>query len=1117
MTLDPQLVHRHAPGLRALVRELVLDDSRVDDVLQETWLRALHESPQSPAAFGAWIRTVARRLAFRQKRSENRRRNHESQLPPADDDLPRPDQIVEREFARRQVVDAVLQLDEPYRTAILYRFLENRSAGEVAEHLGIPLETLRTRLKRGLALLRGVLDREHEGHAERWHRALLPLATLPLGPWSLAATASGTAATTSWLGGLWTGGQLLRAALLLIALGVLGASGWLAWSGSGGVAVDAPAVVSFSAEELAAVPASGSADELEPSRRALLYATAEAAPPLAAPTRRYRIEVSGRAVDLNRRPLAGVEVALSLRPAPEVVFDALRTGAARPDRGLTEGNRPALLLPRTCTTGPDGRFRFVGPAYEETELAVRLRHPEHATRNVEARWHHLEDRVEFGDVPLQSGHPLAGQVVDAKGDPCPGVLVSARPARARRDRGPSVTDDVLATTTTDLAGRFRFAHLPPAGAVSLLALDPQGVRSATVRASVSAEPGSVAPEPVLVLPLARTVHCSLVWSDGTPAADLPVLALPFDPRLVGVLLHGAGADPRGTFLPEHRTDRRGTAEVRVPADSRWLLWVGTTPTSAAWHATSPRTILGPFDADATPGPLTIDRGWTVAGRLVPGDGLVPGGEFLAGSLPERVLLTPRRWLRGSASLEARVAEDGSFRFEGVRTEGFGRANTEVRELCLPDDRHRFAHGEPPRIEIPGSAATDTILAIEPAEVVAVPPARLRVLTSEGQPLAGAELHWSNVDTRRGPSRGGRGGSASVRMQATDPRAVITDAEGRAAMPRPEVTPPTLVVRRPDGMHSSIMLQDLGVAVDPAPAELVVRFPATTTLVGKVIGLGAEGRALVRVVDGASSVSSARPVRGNDAEFRFDSLPSGSYDVWIEPRDSAPATRLATLQLEGDEVEITLDAREARHGRIAGTLEVVGLPADATVRLRFSPRSDRPWVLGHPAPVEPDAAGNFEIERLPPGPGVLTAVIDRPGNRRSQTIHSELLTIDANRVHTVSLRLAVAHLRVLLGEGGAAIDPDQSMNDRGGRRRGGPIWILRDVVGELPDVPIEPGDSPLLPAREWLLIGVDGQTAGAVSLLPGTRSELRLPTRPESTYRDPERRPDPEPASRRESR
>ena len=37
--LDPELLMRHAQGLRALVRQLVRDDDRVDDVLQETFVR----------------------------------------------------------------------------------------------------------------------------------------------------------------------------------------------------------------------------------------------------------------------------------------------------------------------------------------------------------------------------------------------------------------------------------------------------------------------------------------------------------------------------------------------------------------------------------------------------------------------------------------------------------------------------------------------------------------------------------------------------------------------------------------------------------------------------------------------------------------------------------------------------------------------------------------------------------------------------------------------------------------------------------------------------------------------------------------------------------------------
>jgi IS30 family transposase len=54
----------------------------------------------------------------------------------------------------------VLALDELHRTAILGVFFDGLTAAEIARELGVPLSTVRTRVRRGLDLLRHHLDRD---------------------------------------------------------------------------------------------------------------------------------------------------------------------------------------------------------------------------------------------------------------------------------------------------------------------------------------------------------------------------------------------------------------------------------------------------------------------------------------------------------------------------------------------------------------------------------------------------------------------------------------------------------------------------------------------------------------------------------------------------------------------------------------------------------------------------------------------------------------------------------------------------------------------------------------------------------------------------------------------
>ncbi|HEU4395762.1 MAG TPA: RNA polymerase sigma factor, partial [Planctomycetota bacterium] len=172
--LDDLLAHR--AWVRRVARALVLDESRADDLEQEAWLRAMRAPEvRSPRA---WLGTVLRNAASNLRLAERRRGARESAAPPPTDG-DSPPELLERAEAVEQVARAVRTLEEPYRAAILLRYFEELPPPAIAARLGAPLETVRTRLRRGLVLLRERLDREHRGDRRRWALLLLPLARRP--------------------------------------------------------------------------------------------------------------------------------------------------------------------------------------------------------------------------------------------------------------------------------------------------------------------------------------------------------------------------------------------------------------------------------------------------------------------------------------------------------------------------------------------------------------------------------------------------------------------------------------------------------------------------------------------------------------------------------------------------------------------------------------------------------------------------------------------------------------------------------------------------------------------------------------------------------------------------
>lgn len=154
--LRPELLLNHVAWLRRLAGTLVVDAARADDVAQATLLQALERPPARVDHPRAWLATAARNLARSFGRGERRREANERSAA-VDLRQPAADEVVARTELHHEIVGAVLALAEPYRTAVLLRFFEDLKPGAIARRANVPVETIRTRLKRGIELLRAEL------------------------------------------------------------------------------------------------------------------------------------------------------------------------------------------------------------------------------------------------------------------------------------------------------------------------------------------------------------------------------------------------------------------------------------------------------------------------------------------------------------------------------------------------------------------------------------------------------------------------------------------------------------------------------------------------------------------------------------------------------------------------------------------------------------------------------------------------------------------------------------------------------------------------------------------------------------------------------------------------
>ena len=151
-----ELLH-HESFLRFLARRLLRDAARADDVVQETWLAVLHSNKSPSEIHRGWLAGVLRNLARRKLREERRRTRREQLVarPHLTDAAP---PTLDAEELRVRLAKLVLALPAHYSEALLLRYYEGLEPAQIAARTGVPASTVRTRIQRGLARIRGDLD-----------------------------------------------------------------------------------------------------------------------------------------------------------------------------------------------------------------------------------------------------------------------------------------------------------------------------------------------------------------------------------------------------------------------------------------------------------------------------------------------------------------------------------------------------------------------------------------------------------------------------------------------------------------------------------------------------------------------------------------------------------------------------------------------------------------------------------------------------------------------------------------------------------------------------------------------------------------------------------------------
>jgi len=157
------LFEHFAPRVKGLLMKIGTDADTAEEIAQSTllavWRKAAQFDPSSGGA-AAWIFTIARNLRIDAARRAVRqaRADQPGLIDDVDDIVDSPEILMTRGEDVSRVAAALLRLSEEQSRVVRMSFIEERPHAEIAESLGIPLGTVKSRIRLAMSRLRDLLD-----------------------------------------------------------------------------------------------------------------------------------------------------------------------------------------------------------------------------------------------------------------------------------------------------------------------------------------------------------------------------------------------------------------------------------------------------------------------------------------------------------------------------------------------------------------------------------------------------------------------------------------------------------------------------------------------------------------------------------------------------------------------------------------------------------------------------------------------------------------------------------------------------------------------------------------------------------------------------------------------
>lgn len=155
------LYDRYAPRAFGLILQIIKNQTDAEDVVQETFLQVWQQAGRFDSSKGkpaVWILMLARSRALdKLRKTQSKLVTLQENMP----DQPSPglpaDQAVQLKESQKLICSALCTLSQDQQEPIRLAFYEGLTHMEIARYLGLPLGTIKTRIRTGMQNLRTTL------------------------------------------------------------------------------------------------------------------------------------------------------------------------------------------------------------------------------------------------------------------------------------------------------------------------------------------------------------------------------------------------------------------------------------------------------------------------------------------------------------------------------------------------------------------------------------------------------------------------------------------------------------------------------------------------------------------------------------------------------------------------------------------------------------------------------------------------------------------------------------------------------------------------------------------------------------------------------------------------